>query len=354
MRQGASTGSFKLGSLISIREARLGGFSMAEMLVVMLIMSFIAIGIPAIHFKKTELKTKRSLHGRYECYYNGNTLMQYQVNEEGAEDGPRAVTECSFIPPRNAIFFLIHAVGGGGGASTAAGGIVVSNLVETNEYRTPNDFPEWVRDVQGKNQLPDVESVPPVYRTERSGPYAQVTYGKSGEAGKTMSIFFPRLNGVEIKMTPGKGGAKGAQGEKTVVKFNDDTVIEAEGGAGGTGSGVYPLWLDGEGAMCAVKDLADRKFKQADFSANIEMDEDTEMTTQLTADNVLAGSGGAGAYGMYTGTGTVRYTVNGVDVSDYVRKTTCDSPKTCDNDVAPTGSNCPAAEGKNGAVVILW
>ena len=354
MRQGASTGSFKLGSLISIREARLGGFSMAEMLVVMLIMSFIAIGVPAIHFKKTELKTKRSLHGRYECYYNGNTLTQYYVNEEGGKTGPTAVTECTFTPPKNAIYFLVHAVGGGGGASTTTGSISTTPKTENLTFSTPNDFPEWLRDVQGQGKLPEVSVSPPVYNTTRSGQYATVTYGKAGGAGTTKSIFFPRLTGVEIKMTPGKGGAMGQPGGTTTVKFDDTTVIEAEGGTAGTGSGTYPLWLDGGGAMCPVKELADRKFNEADFASSIEMDLDTEMDTQLTGDSVLAGSGGAGGYGTYTGTGTVTYTVNGTDVSDYVRKTTCDEPNLCDNDVTPTGGHCPAQAGRNGAVVILW
>ena len=368
MLQGASTGSFKLGSLISIREARLGGFSMAEMLVVMLIMSFIAIGVPAIHFKKTELKTKRSLHGRYECYYDGDQLMQYYINEEGTPTGPNAVDKCTFTPPKNAIYFLIHAVGGGGGAANVSGSISVNPKTENSTFRSPNDFPEWLREVQGLGKLPDVTSVPPIYNTTRSGPYATVTYGKAGNAGDTVSIFFPRLTGFEIIMKPGKGGAIGNDGEETTVEFKklndpDEEVIEvikAEGGtSGGSDTGTYPLWLDGDGAMCPVKELAGRKFNQADFVTNIEMDEDTEMDTQLTAESVLAGSGGAGAYGIYTGTGNVTYTVedddgNPIDVSSYVRKSTCASPKLCDNNQAPSGSVCEAQAGKNGAVVILW
>ena len=96
------------------KRCKFHGFSMAEMLVVLLIMSFIAIGVPLIHFKKAELKTKRSIHGRYECYYNGGALTQYSVNEDGVEQGPDAVTECRFAPPKSAIFFMVHAVGGGG------------------------------------------------------------------------------------------------------------------------------------------------------------------------------------------------------------------------------------------------
>ena len=100
------------GSAEKDKKNNYEAFSLAEMLCVLLIMSFIVIGLPAIHFKKTELKTKRSLHGRYECYYEGNQLTQYTVNEEGTAVGPTAVSECKFTPPSNAIFFLVHAVGG--------------------------------------------------------------------------------------------------------------------------------------------------------------------------------------------------------------------------------------------------
>ena len=108
----------RLGSLADKdRECEHFGFSLAEMLIVLLIMSFIAISIPLIHFKKTELKTKRSLHGRFECFYDeAGNLMQYSKNEDGATLRPlEGVTECVFTPPRNAAFFMVHAVGGGTG-----------------------------------------------------------------------------------------------------------------------------------------------------------------------------------------------------------------------------------------------
>lgn len=339
-------------------------FSLAEMLIVFLIMSFIAIGIPLIHFKKTELKTRRSLHGRYECYYQGNTLMQYTVNEDGAKTGPEAVTECKFTPPRNAIFFLVHAVGGGGGASNAAGtgsAPVTTDGPTVYNASQVNNFPEWAKNAMGAGYL-DGMSAP--YTLTRTGALANINYGHSGSAGKTMSMFFPNLANVQVVMQPGIGGNLGQAGSSTTVSFystdrdNPSTTtellatLEAEGGAGGSGSGQMSLWLDGEASLCDIKELASRKFKEADFSENIEMDYDTNMDTQLTANDILAGSGGAGAY-YNPSPGTVTYMINGVSIpSDVVKKPTCENPSQCDDKSLNT--NCPAQAGKNGAVVILW
>lgn len=333
-------------------------FSLAEMLVVLLIMSFIAIGVPLIHFKKTELKTKRSLHGRYECYYDAaGQLNQYTVNEEGAQTLTEGVTECTFTPSRNAVFFLIHAVGGGGGASTATGSVSVSPSSETNTYHSSqiNSFPQWAKDAQGADLIPKGATT---YTLSRSGSVARVHYGLSGNAGKTMSMFFPRLNNVTVVMKPGKGGDAGQPGATTEVYFktatNSTKIMEATGGTGGSGSGDIQFWLDGETAMCAVKDLAGRKFKEADFASNIEMDKGSKMPSKM--EEALAGSGGAGAYGNVTTTHTVSYIVNGTDVGAGVKRPDCENPKLCDND--PEGStpktSCPAEKGRNGAVVILW
>lgn len=329
------------------QKSGLKAFSLAEMLVVLLIMSFIAIGIPAIHFKKTELKTKRSLHGRYECYYQGTALMQYTINEEGAATGPTPVTECKFVPPRNAVFFLVHAVGGGGGASGASGSVSISSKNETMVYNSPNAFPDWMKDAQGAGLIPTGTTS---YTGIRSGNVARVIYGRSGGAGKTMSMFFPRLSNVEITMKPGKGGGAGTAGGTTTVDFNSNRIMTATGGSGGTGSASYEVWLDGATAMCPIKELAARKFNEADFASNIEMDVGSRMTSKMQ--EALAGSGGAGAYGNVTTAYNVSYTVNGVNVAAGIKRPTCANPTQCDDGVVRT--NCPAQSGRNGAVVILW
>ena len=353
MRQDDSPERIRLGSLTAIREKNFGGFSIAEMVVVMLIMSLIVIGIPAIHFKKTELKTKRSLHGRFECYYAGETLQAYYTNEEGADNTP-AVTgsECTFTPPKNATYLLVHAVGGGGGGAPGGSINIINKVDGPNTYTTANDFPEWMKDVQGSGHLPESEVRPPSYTGKRQGSYATITYGNAGKAGETKSMFFPKLTNTKIIMKPGKGGLAGHPGFDTVVEFENaqTSTLTAKGGAAGSGTGQYPVWLDGDTPMCTILELEGRKGNPSDFTESIEMDEDTKMISKVQAS---AGSGGEGSYGNATGTYTVRYTIKGgpsaeeVDVSDYVSKPSCD--------VSSCGTgNCTAGNGQDGAVVILW
>ena len=349
------------------KRCKFHGFSMAEMLVVLLIMSFIAIGVPLIHFKKAELKTKRSIHGRYECYYNGGALTQYSVNEDGVEQGPDAVTECRFAPPKSAIFFMVHAVGGGGGASSATSSTTGGNNTDGGEYLASqvNTFPQWAKDAQAAGYLKEPMEAP--YTISRTGSQYTFIYGKSGTAGETMSMFFPNLSNIQIVMRPGNGGALEGSGTQTEVDFyrtdpnNAEagaeliTTITAAGGEGGSGSGQMTLWMDGDGPLCEIKEKEDRQFNQADFGENIELDTDTNMESSFSAELRLAGSGGAGAY-TKASAGTVSYSINGTNIpSNVVKKPTCDEPLECEEGVvADGGNNCPAQTGKDGAVVILW
>ena len=136
----------------------------------------------------------------------------------------------------------------------------------------------------------------------------------------------------------------------------DVPILKAEGGAGGTGSGDYPMWLDGRGSICQVKELEGRKQNLSDFTDSIEMDENTDMVSRIT--DIQAGSGGAGGYGNITTDYNVTYTIRAggtgtdVDVSNYVNKITCDDPSRCED--GTQSDTCAAQAGKNGAVVILW
>lgn len=344
----------RFGSMSTDRKtnSKYDAFSIAEMLVVLGIVSFLAIGLPAVHFKKTELKTQRSLHGRYECYYNGGTLMEYSVNESGVATGPVAVASCTFVPPPSAVYFFVHAVGGGGGGVPVSSSPSISNKTEngTVSRNAVSLYPQWMKDVMLAKQLPDTTLN--TYSTTMSGSRAVLQYGISGGAGQTVSMFFPALSGVTITATPGKGGALQAAGGSTTVKFNNTTIITALGGAKGTGSAQSTVWLDGAGSMCIVKDEPNRRFREADFSSNVELDTDTPMASKMA--EALGGSGGAGGYSNVTNTGyNATYTVNGVNVSQYVKKVgNCVDPTKCDD--GSSSAVCPAQTGRNGALVILW
>ena len=356
---------------IDSKNSKFTAFSLGEMLMVLLIMSFIAIGIPGIHFKKSELKTKRSLHGRYECYYacplitddgelvhnsgcaaNEYKLYQYSVNEEGAATGPEQVTTCVFTPPHNAVFFLVHAVGGGGGAYNTTGSVTTNTIPETGYYYTQNDFPKWLRDVHGANALEDVSKP---YSTSINGTKAQIRYGKSGKAGETMSLLFPRLRDVEIVMKPGKGGELGHAGEATTVTFNtvsnQTEVINVKGGAAGSGTGVTTIWIDGPNTMCAIKNNDDVGYRAADFAGNVELDKGSKMKSKM--EEVEFGSGGSGAYGNVLSEAYATYYVNGKDVSEFVQREECVNPTKC-GDGSENSGTCAPQPGRNGAVMILW
>ncbi len=93
------------------------GFSLAEMLLVLVILSFLIVSMAPIAYNKMPKKTDRAPHGRFECYYDGNKLMQYTADEIYGETTPIEVTQCEFNPPAKASFFIVQAIGGGAGGT---------------------------------------------------------------------------------------------------------------------------------------------------------------------------------------------------------------------------------------------
>ena len=119
------------------------GFSVAEMLMVLLIISFLILAIPPLVHKKVEKRVNRGEHGRYECWVttNGEVREYYATEKNGIEDpdyinAAEGGTEkeplgkvigtvaggarCKFDPATkapNAAYFTFQAIGGGGGGS---------------------------------------------------------------------------------------------------------------------------------------------------------------------------------------------------------------------------------------------
>ena len=113
-------------------------FSTAEMLLVLLIVSFLILAMPPLVHKKIEKKVTRGQHGRYECWKDSNgDLYEYVATEKGGpfedamiktvgtekrpqgkklEDGQ----SCMFKPDEyapNAAFFSMQVIGGGAGGT---------------------------------------------------------------------------------------------------------------------------------------------------------------------------------------------------------------------------------------------
>lgn len=108
------------------------GFSAAEMLIVLLILSFLILALPPLVHKPVTKKITRGEHGRFECWVDpndGNTYEFYATEKNGADPeyldaagNPvgKQVAECHFSPKDqapNAAFFSFQAIGGGAGGS---------------------------------------------------------------------------------------------------------------------------------------------------------------------------------------------------------------------------------------------
>lgn len=110
------------------------GFSVAEMLIVLLILSFLILALPPLVHKKVEKRVTRGDHGRYECWRDPDTgeLMEFYATEKAGADpkyldaagnpigAPAEGGQCKFNPEEmapNAAYFSFQAVGGGSGGT---------------------------------------------------------------------------------------------------------------------------------------------------------------------------------------------------------------------------------------------
>lgn len=108
------------------------GFSIAEMLIVLLIISFLVLALPPVVHKTVAKKIVRGEHGRFECWIDpadGETYEFYATEKSGAKPeyldaagNPKGkkVENCTFDPVKqapNAAYFSFQAIGGGAGGS---------------------------------------------------------------------------------------------------------------------------------------------------------------------------------------------------------------------------------------------
>lgn len=122
-------------------HSRKNAFTTAEMLLVLLIISFLILAIPPLMHKKFEKQLTKGDHGRYECWrdpVNGHvyaflatTKDGILISDENVSIGDRSTLKgkdlgadgvCTFDPQkqaRGAAYFSVQAVGGGAGGSFA-------------------------------------------------------------------------------------------------------------------------------------------------------------------------------------------------------------------------------------------
>ena len=88
------------------------GFSLAEALVVMAIISIFFAAAGKIMTQKPKPIKQQNPHGYFECYLDGATLKQSSAIEEAATDP--VVAEggaCKFEPPKGVAFFNVNTYG---------------------------------------------------------------------------------------------------------------------------------------------------------------------------------------------------------------------------------------------------
>ena len=88
------------------------GFSLAEALVVMAIISIFFAAAGKIMTQKPKPIKQQNPHGYFECYLDGATLKQSSAIEEAATDPIDAEGGvCTFEPPKGVAFFNVNTYG---------------------------------------------------------------------------------------------------------------------------------------------------------------------------------------------------------------------------------------------------
>ncbi len=100
-----------------IRLGKTAAFSLAEMMVVMLILSIVILSMIPLATKRVKREHVNPEHGAFECYYDDQgKLHQITRDANGKIVNRKDNVEggsCLFAPKRGAMFFVINAVGGG-------------------------------------------------------------------------------------------------------------------------------------------------------------------------------------------------------------------------------------------------
>ena len=99
------------------------GFSLFEAVVVMGIVAIFVAAATNVFTKKHKQVQEKTPHGRFECYYSGDQLVQQLFTENMSQQKQNVSDHCTFKPVKNAPYYVVNLVGGGGaGSSSQYGG----------------------------------------------------------------------------------------------------------------------------------------------------------------------------------------------------------------------------------------
>lgn len=198
-------------------KSKKNGFTLAEALVALLVMSLILIAaMPVITRKKRSIE--RVTHGAFACYWdNGALVGKYLTGQKtsGANtvyDAQEGRQGCYFTPPAGAKNFVVTTVGGGGGGASAGAAAEESKQV----YSSP-----------GAGS----------YKVPFTGTYKMLIVGGGGGGGRADQIFHLLL--AENVKRRACTGAKGAMVYISAVNLSKDDNLSIKVGSGGGASTSY-------------------------------------------------------------------------------------------------------------------
>ena len=162
------------------------GFSMVEMMLLLVIVSLMLASGVAVISKKHVKVPRLALHGAYMCYVRNGQLHQEKYLGVGLTNKvlDEDTTQCVFTPPARASYFHIQATGGGGGGGAAGytGGNIVTYESEL-EYITPFGITPELLELKGitETELEDLGG--------KLWAYADGT-GEFGDGGKGGDLYY--------------------------------------------------------------------------------------------------------------------------------------------------------------------
>ncbi len=162
------------------------GFSMVEMMLLLVIVSLMLASGVAVISKKHVKVPHLAVHGAYMCYVKNGNLHEEKYLGTGLSNKilDQDTAKCVFTPPARASYFHIQATGGGGGGGAAGyeGGNILTYQSAT-EVITPFGIKKALLDLKGisENELKT--------NGGKLWAYANGT-GKLGDGGKGGDLYY--------------------------------------------------------------------------------------------------------------------------------------------------------------------
>lgn len=223
-----------------MKNTKKHGFTLAEVLIALLIMSLILIAaMPVITRKKRPVE--RIAHGAFACYWeNGALVGRYLMGQKSSGgstfyDAQEGRYGCYFTPPAGAKNFVVTTVGGGGGGASAGAAAEEAKKVFTatgaNSYKVP---------FTGKYKMLIVGGGGGGGRADQmsSNPQRRACTGGQGGLVYISSVNLEKDDNLSIRVGQGGAGSSSAKsvgngGSESYVSNKGGIIARAYGGGGG-------------------------------------------------------------------------------------------------------------------------